>query len=181
VPAGFVEWYAAADDASSYAVSVAPPEHWALVDVIAVVSEGHKAVGSTEGHASARTSPLQPARVADAARRFGECRAALLSRDFERFARVVEQDSNLMHAVMMTSTPPLLYWQPGSIEIMHLVQQWRGQGRGVCYTLDAGPNVHCICLASDAEWVRNAISGLSCVKQVLSAAPGGAAHVVERS
>ncbi|MBI4772005.1 MAG: diphosphomevalonate decarboxylase, partial [Chloroflexi bacterium] len=109
VPGGFVAWQATGRDETSFARSIAPPEHWALTDLVAVVSREHKAVGSTGGHALAPTSPLQAARVADTPRRLAEVRAALLARDFERLAPAVEQDSDLMHAVMMTSTPPLHY------------------------------------------------------------------------
>ncbi|RME87332.1 MAG: diphosphomevalonate decarboxylase, partial [Anaerolineae bacterium] len=50
IPAGFVEWQAGTGDADSYAHSIAPPEHWALADCIAVVDDAHKEVGSTRGH-----------------------------------------------------------------------------------------------------------------------------------
>jgi len=51
IPGGYVEWYAADQHAESYAETIAPPEHWPLCDLIAVVSRAHKATGSTEGHA----------------------------------------------------------------------------------------------------------------------------------
>ena len=115
VPAGFVEWNAGTGDGNSYAFSVAPPQHWDLVDCITVVASGHKSVGSTEGHALAGSSPLQAARVADAPRRLDLARRALLERDFPALAEIVEQDSSMMHAVMMTSSPPLYYWEPAFI------------------------------------------------------------------
>ncbi len=65
VPGGFVEWQAGTDDESSYAYSLAPAEHWDLVDCVAVASQTHKPTGSTQGHALADSSPLQAARVAD--------------------------------------------------------------------------------------------------------------------
>ncbi|MBZ0297526.1 MAG: diphosphomevalonate decarboxylase, partial [Anaerolineae bacterium] len=155
IPAGFVEWYAGQTHEDSYAESVAAPDYWDLVDVIAVVSNEHKAVGSREGHRSAATSDLQDARVAGAEERLRVCKSALLARDFATFADVVERDSNLMHAVMMTSRPPLFYWLPTTLLVMEQVRQWRqADGLNVCYTLDAGPNVHCICVREDAEDVR---------------------------
>ena len=39
--------------------------------------------------------------------------------------------------------------------IMHAVQAWRAEGMPVCYTIDAGPNVHVLCPAGDAEWVND--------------------------
>src|SRR3972149_3989451 len=118
IPAGFVEWQLGDAPEASFAFSVAPPDHWALRDVVAVISKAHKAVGSTGGHALAGTSPLQAARVASAPGRPRVCREARPARDFAALAEVVEADSNLMHAVMMTSTPPLYYWEPMTLGIM---------------------------------------------------------------
>ena len=69
-----------------------------------------KRTGSTQGHALAPTSPLQAARLADAPRRLDLCRQAILERDFDALSSIVELDSDMMHAVMMTSTPALHYW-----------------------------------------------------------------------
>lgn len=179
IPTGFVEWHAGDDDQSSYAVSIAPPEHWDLVDLIAVVEAGHKSVGSTAGHALADTSPLQPARVADAPRRLEICRSAIHARDFDRLAAIIELDSNLMHAVMMTSNPPLMYWEPATLRIIKEVPAWRKSGLPACFTLDAGPNVHVLCPSSAADEVRRRLSELPGVQQILQAAPGGPARLID--
>lgn len=175
IPSGFVEWHAGKTHDESYAESVALPEHWALVDVVAIVSGAHKAVSSREGHQSANSSDLQAARVAGAAQRLETVKRAIFEREFEPFADVVEMDSNLMHAVMMTSRPGLFYWQPGTLAVMEKVRQWRADGLRVCYTLDAGPNVHCICVREDAEQVSSGLRSMSEVEDVRTAAPGGAA------
>lgn len=177
VPTGFVEWFAADRHEGSYAQSVAAPDYWDIVDVIAVVSKKHKDVGSSAGHKSANTSDLQAARVSGAGERLARCKQAILDRDFATFADVVEHDSNLMHAVMMTSRPPLFYWLPPTLAIMESVRQWRAEGLRVCYTLDAGPNVHCICIRDDAEAVSARLRTSSEVLDVLLAPPGEGATV----
>lgn len=178
VPTGFVEWYAADTHEGSFAKSVAAPDYWDLVDVIAVVSDEHKATTSQAGHPTAKTSDLQEARLAGAQNRLDRVRQAILDRDFPTFAEIVELDSNLMHAVMMTSRPPLFYWKPTSLSIMSLVRELRAEGLSVCYTLDAGPNVHCISIRKDAEAVRDALKNLSAVMDIRLAAVGGSAQVV---
>ncbi len=178
IPAGFSEWQAGASHQDSFAFSIAPPEHWDLVDCIAVVAAGQKPVGSTAGHALAGTSPLQAARLADAPRRLEIARQALLERDFAAFAEIVEQDSNLMHAVMMTSTPALFYWEPASLTLMKAVASWRQNGLPCCYTLDAGPNVHVITPAAYAEDVTARLQELPGVNTILQAHPGGPAHLL---
>lgn len=178
VPGGFVEWLAGSGDEDSFAVSIAPPEHWPLVDVIAVISTAHKETGSTEGHALAATSPLQAARLADAPRRLDLCRRAILQRDFEAFAEVVEQDSTLMHAVMMTSSPPLFYWQPTTLAVLHAVREARRGGLAVCATVDAGPNVHLICEKEVAPGVLKLLGDIPGIQQVYLAQVGESARLV---
>jgi diphosphomevalonate decarboxylase len=179
IPGGFVEWGMGEEGRpeTSFAYTIAPPEHWELRDVIAVVSQKHKSIGSTSGHALARTSPLQAARVATVPERLARCREALMSKDFGRLADIVEADSDLMHAVMMTSTPPLLYWEPITVAIMKSVRRWRAEGLPVCFSIDAGPNVHCLCPADTAAEVERRLHENLDVKRVLVAAPGGPARL----
>jgi diphosphomevalonate decarboxylase len=178
IPGGFVEWQVGTTDEDSYAFSIAPADHWKLVDCIAIVSASHKKTGSTEGHAIAPTSPLQAARVADAPHRLDLCRKAILDKDFDLFAAIVELDSDMMHAVMMTSTPALYYWKPASLEVMNCVRQWRMEGIPVCYTVDAGPNVHVICPETEAQIVDKRLREIKGVENVLVARAGGPAQIV---
>jgi len=178
VPTGFVEWKMGIGDADCYAVSIAPPEHWALVDCVAIVSAGHKTTGSTEGHALAFTSPLQNARVADAPRRLDLCRRAILERDFDALAAIIEHDSDMMHAVMMTSQPALFYWKPATLGVMEAVRAWRAAGIPAAYTIDAGPNVHVFCPQSAAPNVAELLGALPGVTSVLVANPGSAARLL---
>jgi diphosphomevalonate decarboxylase len=178
IPAGFVEWLADGCDPDSGAVSIAPPDHWDLSDCVAIISQKHKPTGSTEGHALAYTSPLQTTRVDGAPQRLEICRRAILDRDFEAFANITELDSNLMHAVMMTSEPRLLYWQAGTLAVMQAVEEWRRGGTPACYTIDAGPNVHVICPSAYASQVATWLREIPGVQDVLVAGPGGAARLV---
>jgi diphosphomevalonate decarboxylase len=178
IPSGFVEWKMGTGDEDCYAVSIAPPEHWALSDCVAIVSAGHKTTGSTEGHALASTSPLQAARVADAPRRLDLCRKAILERDFAQFAEIIEQDSDLMHAVMITSQPALFYWQPATLAVMEAVRALRKDGTPAAYTIDAGPNVHVICLQEHAEKTMGYLKSIPGVIDVLMAKVGGAAKLM---
>lgn len=178
VPTAFVEWYVGDTHASSYAESIAPVDHWALVDCVAIVSSGHKETGSTEGHAIAATSPLQTARLATAPQRLDECRRAVLDRDFARMAAVVELDSTIMHSVMMTGTPALFYWKPPTLAVMAEVRAWRAAGIPVCTTIDAGANVHCLCEAQAADTVQERLRAIPGVTDVLRAGVGGPARLI---
>lgn len=175
---GYVELLTGETDEDCYAQPLAAPDHWELVDLVALVSEAPKPVHSTVGHARAASSPLQPARVSDATRRLEECRKAIASRDFMRLARVVEQDSDMMHSVTMTSEPPIHYWLPQTIEIMALVRRLREEGLSVCYTVDAGPNVHCLCRPKAESDVRARLRQVVPELEFISAVPGGRPHLV---
>jgi diphosphomevalonate decarboxylase len=178
IPSGFVEWQIAECEADSAAVSIAPPVHWPLVDHVAIINQEHKLVGSTAGHDLAYTSILQNARVADAPRRLEICRRAILQRDFESLADIIELDCNLMHAVMMTSNPRLLYWEPTSLAVMERVTAWRAEGLPAAYTIDAGANVHVICEASHQDLVKERLGGISGVERVITAHPGGETELI---
>jgi diphosphomevalonate decarboxylase len=176
VPGGFVEWQAGDSDQNSYAFSIAPAGHWDLVDCVAVISQTHKAIPSQAGHRLADTSPLQAARVDDTPRRLAICRRAILERDFEALAQIVELDSNLMHAVMMTCTPALFYWLPATLQVIQSVMAWRKGGVPACYTIDAGPNVHVLCQAGYAPEITERLNQTEGVMRVLTAHPGGPAR-----
>ena len=171
IPGGFVEWDP--DPEYSYAYSIAGPEHWDLVDFVVLISQEHKSVVSSDGHRLAESSPIQAARVADAPRRLDICRKALLEKDFWSLAEIAEQDSNLMHSVMLSSDPPLYYWQPATLEVMTAVRSWRMAGIPVFFTIDAGPNVHVICPAEASDQVRSKLGEVVDIRSLLECFPGG--------
>ncbi len=178
IPSGYTEWQMGTSDHDSYAITLADPDHWALTDCIAVIHSGEKEAGSSEGHRIADTSLLQASRVADSSRRLAVCREAILSRDFEKLAGVIELDSNLLHAVMMTSNPALYYWRGGTVEVMNAVRTWRKQGIPCAFTIDAGPNVHVICPTGDASLLESRLREIPGVESVLVSGVGGGASLL---
>ncbi len=82
-----------------------------------------------------------------------------------------------MHAVMMTSRPPLFYWQATTFTVMQAVRETREKGLPVCYTVDAGPNVHVITEADVSEQVTGLLRSIPGVREVRMAHVGGPARV----
>ena len=117
--------------------------------------------------------------MADAPRRLEICRSAILQRDFEALAEIVELDSNWMHAVMMTSRPPLFYWQEATLTAMREVSAARKAGLPVCYTVDAGPNVHVLCERSREDQVLALLAKLPGIQEVRLAHVGGPARTTD--
>lgn len=178
IPAGFVEWYAAGISADSYAEQIAPPEHWALCDLIAIVQTEHKKVGSSKGHELVDPSPFAEARLAAAERALPVIRAALLARDFATFGEETEQEAIRMHAVAMTSQPSVLYWSPDTVRIMHAVREWRDEGLACYFTIDAGANVHVLCENRDVPALEARLRALSGVRDVLVNRPGPGTQII---
>jgi len=180
IPAGFVEWHAGETSEESFAESIAPPDHWDLRDLIAIVQTEHKEVGSSRGHELAEPSPFAAARLAEAERALPVVRAAILARDFTTFGEETEQEAIRMHAVAMTSRPSLLYWSPETVRIMHAVRQWRAEGLEVYFSIDAGANVHVLCQGNDAPYVEAALHALLDVREVLVNRPGPGTRLIEQ-
>ncbi|MEJ5248209.1 diphosphomevalonate decarboxylase [Caldilinea sp.] len=178
---GYVEWERGNDDATSVARQLFPAEHWALRDVVAVISTAEKAVSSQNGHALALTSPFNAARVDAVYTMLQEVRNAIALRELERLGPLIEQDALAMHAVMMTSRPSLLYWQPGTLEVLHAVRRWREEdGLPVYFTIDAGPNVHLLCEPAFERELLRRLQTLSSVRTVITSGPGGDAEVIDQ-
>ena len=116
---------------------------------------------------------------AGAEHRLKLCREALLARDLSVMGAMIEEDAVIMHAVMMSSHPPLYYWNGATMAVIQAVQQWRAdEGLPVYFTIDAGPNVHLICEAAYVEAVEAKARQISGVEKLLTSSPGGAARLV---
>ncbi|MFC2031180.1 diphosphomevalonate decarboxylase [Chloroflexota bacterium] len=178
VPAGFVEW-SGDSDLTSIGRQVAPAAHWDLTDVIAIVSRESKAVGSREGHRSAPTSPFHAVRLAAVPERLSRARAAIVDRDLATLGAVAEADALAMHAVMMTSQPSLLYWVPGTVAVLSSLRKWRMAGLDCYFTVDAGPNVHCLCDAASARDLTDRLGTVAGVEEIVVSGPGEGARRVD--
>jgi diphosphomevalonate decarboxylase len=183
IPSGYVEWIspANASDRESYAVSVAPPEHWALADVVAVVDAAAKKTGSAENHRLVATSPYFATRLAEVPARTAAAREAVLSRDLRVLGPLIEADAVSMHAICMTMNPPSFYWSPGTLAVIHAVREWREQGLESYFTIDAGPNVHVICEQHNAEAVAAQLAQLPGVQFTISNGVGAGARLATRT
>lgn len=155
---GYVRWYAGSSPGEQSASPLHDAAHWPLADVIVVLSSGEKAVGSTEGHAAAWTSPLFGPRLAGLDRRLSAVTKALAERDLERLGDELEAEALEMHAVMMSATPGVNYFAERTAPFLAWVREERAKGRlPAWFTLDAGPNPHLIAKAQDAADVASRV------------------------
>lgn len=156
---------------------IAEAADWPLEVIVAVVNDGPKAVGSTEGMERTRlTSPYYGAWLEHHAADLDRATEAVGKKDFDALAVVTEHSFMKMHALMLSAQPALLYWLPASLEVVRHVQHLRGQGWPVCCTMDAGPQVKIVTLADDAVRVQFEVESLPGVRSTIRAPLGQGAE-----
>lgn len=181
IDAGFVMWQRGErdDGADSHATQLFAPEHWPLRILVAQVAGGRKAVSSTSGMAQAATSSaLFQGWLRQCEIDVEACRKALAEKDFYALAEVVEGNALAMHGTMMASRPPLVYWQPATVAIIHAVRQMRRDGAECCFTIDAGASVVVLCAPHDARPVAETLSEIDGIEEVIQTRVGPGARLV---
>ncbi|WP_157974467.1 diphosphomevalonate/mevalonate 3,5-bisphosphate decarboxylase family protein [Lewinella sp. IMCC34183] len=135
-----------AGSSAEYAVPFADELHPVFQtyhDDILLVSKTEKSVSSRAGHGLMEQNPYAPARYEQADRRTREMLAILRRGELEKFMQVTESESLTLHALMMSSQPSYTLIEPNTLHIITTLRQFRKEtGHPVCFTLDAGPNVH---------------------------------------
>lgn len=142
---GFVELLAGKEHDESYAVQLFDENYWQLYDIICVIDPLKKKVSSSKGHESSTSSPFMKARLAELPERISLLKRAMKEKDLTTLGGLIEEDAISMHTVMMTQKPSLLYWNSGTLSIIHQLKELREINNILGYfSIDAGANVHVI-------------------------------------
>lgn len=179
VVSGFAEWVAGDSDETSFAVQVAEPDFWDLRDIVVVVDQSEKKIGSTEGHELAGSSPYFQTRLERLEDRISKIKKAFMKKNFSTFGEILEEEAIDLHLMAMSSKPPVFYWNEGTMEVILAVQKWRQQGLPVYFTIDAGPNVHLICLSDKVSEIKNKVEALKNVLYTIVNEPREGTHLVD--
>ncbi|MCK0161543.1 diphosphomevalonate decarboxylase [Allomuricauda sp. F6463D] len=127
-------------------------------DTILLVHKGQKQVSSTVGHQLMHGHPYAENRFRQAFSNLDTLKAILASGNLEEFIKLVESEALTLHAMMMTSMPYFILMKPATLEIINKIWQYREETKTpVCFTLDAGANVHLLYPASVKEEVMEFI------------------------
>jgi diphosphomevalonate decarboxylase len=114
-----------------------------LHDAILLVDAGPKEVSSTQGHSLMDRHPFATARYMQASENLRLLMGALSDGDFSTFANVAENEAMTLHSLMMSSVPWFSLLRENTWQILKKIKHLREHYRlEVCFTLDAGPNVH---------------------------------------
>jgi len=152
-------------------------------DTILLIETGSKSVSSTQGHALMNGHAFGPARVDMAHRNTTDLLRILASGDLEGFVDLVESEALVLHALMMSSIPGYVLMRPNTLAAIELVRAFRREtGVPLCFTLDAGANVHLL-FPEDFEqtvheFVRSTLSSLCAEGAYLCDALGMGAKIL---
>ena len=127
-------------------------------DTILLVDKGEKQVSSTVGHGLMHKHPFAQERFKQAHENLSHLIPIFKSGDLSAFIDIVESEALTLHAMMMTSMPYFILMKPNTLEIINRIWAFREQtGSHVCFTLDAGANVHVLYPENEATQVYNFI------------------------
>ena len=103
-------------------------------------------------------NPYAEARYRQANENIVNLLKALKSGDLETFITITESEALQLHALMMCSNPSYILMKPNTLNLIQVVRQFRAETNiPVCFTLDAGPNVHLLYPDSESEVVEQFI------------------------
>ncbi|GAB4160181.1 MAG: diphosphomevalonate decarboxylase [Winogradskyella sp.] len=112
-------------------------------DTILLVDKGEKQVSSTVGHQLMYGHPFATQRFKQAHENLANLKAILASGDQKAFINIIESEALTLHAMMMTSMPYFILMKPNTLQIINKIWNYRNENdSNVCFTLDAGANVH---------------------------------------
>ncbi|MDA3944143.1 MAG: diphosphomevalonate decarboxylase [Bacteroidetes bacterium] len=146
-----------AESADEYAIPLKQSIHPVFnsyYDSILIVDAGTKSVSSRAGHALMDNNPYANTRYAEANKHTQQLFRCMQSGDLDSFIQITEAEALQLHALMMTSNPAYILMQPNSLKAINAIRNFRLETKvPLCFTLDAGPNIHLLYPASEREKV----------------------------
>ncbi len=123
-------------------------------DTILLVDKGEKQVSSTVGHELMHGHPFAEERFSQAHENLSKLKTIFKEGDLDGFIKIVESEALTLHAMMMTSHPYFILMKPNTLEIINRIWAFRQRSKThVCFTLDAGANVHVLYPENEKEKV----------------------------
>ena len=121
-------------------------------DAILLVDKGEKQVSSSVGHDLMHNHPFASQRFDQANENLATISEILQNGEIDSFINLVESEALSLHAMMLTSNPYFILMKPNTLEIINSIWRYRSNtGSKVCFTLDAGANVHVLYPANESK------------------------------
>ena len=127
-------------------------------DAILIVSSERKSLSSSAGQQLMEHHPYAELRYQQAQKNMIRMKRILAVGEEEEFVHLVEQEALGLHGLIQSSEAGPLLLQPATLSLIRLIRDFRLQtGISLCFTLDAGPNIHLLYPASAMELVHEFI------------------------
>jgi len=124
-------------------------------DTILLVDKGQKQVSSTLGHQLMVNHPFANQRFTQANENISKLSNILQKGNIDDFITIVESEALTLHAMMLTSNPYFILMQPNTLAIINKIWNFRKEtGNHICFTLDAGANVHVLYPENEKERIH---------------------------
>jgi len=173
---GVVQWHAgtAPDGSDSYAQQLLRAEEWPELRVIVVITRVRpKEISSRTGmNHTMLTSPFYEVWPHIVRQDIADFMSYLPHRAFDAIGQIAERNALRMHATMLGADPPLIYWEPATVEILHTLVALRREGISCYGTMDAGPQVKVLCQASQVNELRDRLGHLNGVLDLITCSLG---------
>ncbi len=172
---GYVEWEKGieADGTDSYARPLAEGQNWQISILSVLLNSESKPISSREGmKRTVETSPFYSCWPLEAEKDLQIAKTAISNHDFQLLGQVVEANALKMHATTIGANPAILYWQGGTVEVMHAVHRLRANNIPAYFTIDAGPNVMVLCQPEDEQLILDKLLSLPAVQKIHVCHPG---------
>ncbi|OQX99177.1 MAG: hypothetical protein B6I20_10250 [Bacteroidetes bacterium 4572_117] len=128
-------------------------------DAVLIISKQVKKVSSTAGHGLMEGHPFAGQRFVLAKHNLKKLLLVLKSGNEDGFIEIVENEALTLHALMMSSNPGYILMHPNTVKAIEKIRDFRNKtGIKLCFTLDAGPNVHLLYSDNDCAEVEKFIT-----------------------
>lgn len=154
---GFVEWHAGmrSDGMDSYAEPLNIDWPGFCVGILPI-SQAEKSISSRDAMMrTVNSSVLYANWPKKVSQDMAILKQALKTKNFALLGGTSESNALTMHATMLSSWPPICYFLPETIAMMHKVWHLRHEGLQVFFTQDAGPNLKLLFVESDAHAIKS--------------------------
>lgn len=166
---GFVEWKMgeASDGLDSYGQPL--PYCWPELCIgLLIVNQNEKPISSREAMERTKITSslytLWPEKVNES---LLVTKKALENQDFSLLGQTAESNAMTMHAMMLSAWPPIIYFQPETINAMQQIWKLRQQGLEIYFTQDAGPNLKLLFLQNDVEIIKSQFPSMEILQPFL--------------
>ena len=112
-------------------------------DTILIIDPGQKKISSSEGHNLMNKNPFSTERYQIARKNIIDLKEILKVGDLDGFISITESEALMIHSLMLTSNPSDILMKPNTLKVISKRTEFRSETKlPVCFTLDAGSNVH---------------------------------------